>query len=375
VTSLPLESPYSQAPLDLTGSTFRLVELQPRGPTDLIKCRLTTHALPPDCPSFVALSYMWDHISPKDTIELNGTLVLIGHSLWTFLDEMRSQKRFRTYWIDAICIDQSNVQERNHQVQLMKNIYSKAESVSIWLGPADEGSFCIEAMEILRDMENWLDCNGFTLFVRGESGIEQEIILALCQNKYWERMWIFQEVVLACEATIYFGPWNVRLDVLRSMILNMKYSGDGNIPWTGYDETERVRLSLVSNLLLYRSLGLGRSVLHLAMWYCRDRKATYVRDKIYGLLGVMGEDFPGLEVDYRIKLMDLWTKVFAYLCRRTPEQLTPLIIPAEELGKMVAEALDLEISDETIIEFIEAQYALYGKPSELSDTECGDSRQ
>ena len=122
---------------------------------------------------------MWDHMSPKDTIELNGMPIPVGHSLWTFLDEMRSQGRFRTYWIDAICIDQSNVQERNHQVQLMKVIYSQAESVSIWLGPVEEGSLCIEAKEFLGDLDTWPNCEDFSFFAHCESGIESDTFVAL----------------------------------------------------------------------------------------------------------------------------------------------------------------------------------------------------
>lgn len=43
------------------------------------------------------------------------------------------------FWIDAICIDQSNVHEHNHQVDLLKDIYTKATGVYLWLGlEADE---------------------------------------------------------------------------------------------------------------------------------------------------------------------------------------------------------------------------------------------
>jgi hypothetical protein len=376
MTSLSVESPYSQAPLDLTRSTFRLVELQPCSPTELIKCHLTTHALPPDCPPFVALSYTWDHISPKDTIELSGTPFLVGHSLWTFLDEMRSQKKFQTYWIDAICIDQSNVQERNHQVQLMKVIYSQAESISIWLGPVEEGSLCVEAVEFLRDVYDWLVCKGFMTFLRGEPGIEIDTIIALCQNKYWERMWIFQEVVLARVATIYFGPWTIRIDDFYSMVSILKHGDILETPCTTYDGTKRAGLSVVIDLLTYRAVKARETKssksLDYAMRYCMNRKATDVRDRIYGLLGVMEEELSWLEVDYQIIPMDLWTKILAYFCRKRPVESIYRLSSSEYLGWLVAEALELDISKKTIREFIKTQDALYGEPSELSDSEGED---
>lgn len=89
-----MNNPYAQAALDPRGTEFRLVELQPCGPTDIVKCHLSTHPLPPNCPTYVALSYMWDHVSLKDMIELNGVVFEVGHSCWTFLNEMRSQKKF-----------------------------------------------------------------------------------------------------------------------------------------------------------------------------------------------------------------------------------------------------------------------------------------
>ena len=354
MASISVESPYSQAPLDLTGSTFRLVELQPCGPTDLIKCRLTTHPLPPDCPPFVALSYMWDHTSPKDTIELNGMPFSVGHSLWTFLDEMRSRGRFRTYWIDAICIDQSNIYERNHQVQLMKDIYSEAESVSIWLGPVEEGSLCIEAMEFLRDLETWPNGKAFTTLSYGDLGVEHQTIIDLCQNKYWERMWIFQEVVLARVATICFGPWTIRFDAFHSIILNTHPRFRDN----------EVGLSFVGDLIMFIELRRGQAVhLYLAIRYCRTRKVTDIRDRIYGLFGISETRVSTIGVDYQIEPMDLWKKVLAYICQKELASHSTYPPPPALVGEQLAEALELDISAETIREFIETHYALYGKPS------------
>lgn len=70
-------------------------------------------------------------------------------TLWHFLDEMRLSHNFGLYWTDAICIDQSNVQEHKHQVQMMRQIYSRAESVIVWLGAADTTALSNLAMDIL----------------------------------------------------------------------------------------------------------------------------------------------------------------------------------------------------------------------------------
>jgi hypothetical protein len=368
MTAVIFQTPYFQAPLDLTGSSFRLVELQPCSPTDIIKCHLTAHPSPPDCPPFVALSYMWDHTSSKDTIHLNGTPFLVGHSLWTFLNEMRSRDKFQMYWIDAICINQSNIRERNHQVQLMNVIYSQAKSVYIWLGLIEERCLSIEAMEFLKDVDSWHeDSKPYLLLESGKiTSIQHDTIVALCQYKYWDRMWIFQEVVLAREATIYIGPCTMRLVTFQSIIQKLEPSCiesmmpwvEGTTRWAEYDDTERVGLSFVCDLLLYRRRRKFDTTLRHAIQHCRARKATDVRDRIYGLFGVLQARVSSIGVDYHIEPIYLWIKVFAYVCRNEVAVQTPYILSIEQVGERLAEALELEISYETIRKFIETQKAI-----------------
>ncbi len=112
--------PYALAPLDLGQDCIRLVELQPNSDSNLVRCRLRSYTIQRNCPSFIALSYKWDHESPQDCIELNGVQFSVGHSLWTFLNRMRLDGHFDTFWIDALCINQLNILERNHQVQMMR---------------------------------------------------------------------------------------------------------------------------------------------------------------------------------------------------------------------------------------------------------------
>jgi len=53
------------------------------------------------------------------------------------LKHLRLPSRTRTIWVDAICIDQSSMSERNEQVKLMGDIYKLANKVFIWLGQGD----------------------------------------------------------------------------------------------------------------------------------------------------------------------------------------------------------------------------------------------
>lgn len=121
---------YSLAPLELSRRKIRLVELRRNTLSDLPTCVLRSYLVDGPHPPYTALSYAWGSGIHYNDIILNGNSFAVGRNLWHFLDQMRSSDKYGTYWIDAISIDQSNVQERNHQVQMMEQIYNNANSSS-----------------------------------------------------------------------------------------------------------------------------------------------------------------------------------------------------------------------------------------------------
>lgn len=201
---------------------IRLVELLSSSDSANIRCHMRPYVLNDTCPPYVALSYKWDHETPKDTIELNGTRVSVGHSLWAFLNRMRLREIFETFWIDAICINQSDTMERNHQVQMMKSIYSRAQSVSIWLGESEQDSDLDNAMSGLR---SWI-APKYGSRKRSPSRLfyfryYYMKLQSLCNHEYWRRMWIIQEVFHARHATIYCGSRYVNLYALEQLVAHV----------------------------------------------------------------------------------------------------------------------------------------------------------
>jgi hypothetical protein len=83
-----------------------------------------------------ALSYVWGDEKPEHEVLINGSSHFIRHNLYLFLDQARRRARHihLPIWIDAICINQDNTTERNHQVSRMQDIYRGANEVFIWLG-------------------------------------------------------------------------------------------------------------------------------------------------------------------------------------------------------------------------------------------------
>jgi hypothetical protein len=124
---------YRHAPLDHTTASIRLIHLQP----DLSKDGPVEYAISLDTTgaSYTCLSYRWGAPEPNGVIRVDGKLFRVRQNLLDFLHIARQNKdATKVYWIDALCIDQSNVLERNHQIAQMGQIYSSAACVHVWLG-------------------------------------------------------------------------------------------------------------------------------------------------------------------------------------------------------------------------------------------------
>ncbi|KAF3070244.1 hypothetical protein CFAM422_006775 [Trichoderma lentiforme] len=119
---------------------IRVLTLKPsQDPSEPIHISLSVVKLNDD-PSFEALSYCWGDATDKLLIFCDGVPFPVTKNLESALRHLRQTEDERTLWVDAICINQGNIPERNHQVSIMKDIYRKARLVVIWLGDADEDS-------------------------------------------------------------------------------------------------------------------------------------------------------------------------------------------------------------------------------------------
>ena len=118
------------------------------------------------------------------------------------LKALRRQDEDRNLWIDAVCINQDNEDEKNHQVQMMAEIYSRAQRVCIWLGGGDESSrialrFIKKEVLQLRNFDELCDSE--------EASKKWKALLDLMQRPWFSRRWVVQEIALARSAVIYCG--------------------------------------------------------------------------------------------------------------------------------------------------------------------------
>lgn len=116
---------------------------------------------------YEALSYSWGHphMTRAVTVEpregWSGGFLPITSNMDLALRSLRLQDRPRVLWIDAICINQSNLLERNHQVQWMDQVYKKARRVIVYIGEASDSD--AEAVDIFTSIGKAVDVDGSRL--------------------------------------------------------------------------------------------------------------------------------------------------------------------------------------------------------------------
>lgn len=93
-----------------------------------------------ESPEYEALSYCWGDAKEVTSITIDESAINITKNLRSALRHLRNKTATRLLWIDALCIDQHNLDEQMQQVGIMRKIYQNAVRTVIWLGLASQNS-------------------------------------------------------------------------------------------------------------------------------------------------------------------------------------------------------------------------------------------
>jgi hypothetical protein len=119
----------------------RLLRLLPDKIDSRIRCELFDYKFRDKAQlPYEALSYVWGDQQNKKRILVDGGYLDITNNLYEALLRLRDCRKARVLWVDAICINQADVQERANQVGIMPKIYAYASQVIAWLGEAKDRS-------------------------------------------------------------------------------------------------------------------------------------------------------------------------------------------------------------------------------------------
>ncbi|KAF4457612.1 hypothetical protein F53441_485 [Fusarium austroafricanum] len=329
-------------PLDSRRQEIRLLTLHPSESEDEeIRCTLSHVTLDPSddstSPSYEALSYVWGEPDFSEPIVLNEHAFCITPSLRYALSCLRRTEQTRTLWVDALCINQSDIEERAQQVGLMRKIYSNCERDIAWLDPLIGKH--LKSREIYSHpslqtaerhvksgislMEKIAQKNPTTLKQLQDGARDGEFdlssgkqVLFTCVFKnptLWNRLWVMQELSLAPRLTLMCNGAELSWDVLTTLFkdepyidaFHMKVASHLPEYYQSFSEVFVPIKRIEDQRRLLAQTDKQTSRLMDVLVRFREMDSTDPRDKIFGLLGLVTENH-GIKVDYTLSVRQLY---------------------------------------------------------------------
>ncbi|KAL7791541.1 heterokaryon incompatibility domain-containing protein [Trichoderma ceciliae] len=302
-------------------------------------------------PHFGALSYTWATedglVSLSQELLCDGASIKITKNCEAALKRLRRPKEDQVLWVDAVCIDQSSLEERSLQIGLMRQIYSQASWVALWVGDSssavdDESGLPLSdlgmdyihdfAVEIAERTNSGQDpCEGplYQEFIKDRRAFQyfnSEVFAPrvrglwdVFHRNWWKRLWVIQEVALSKDPTLICGskaePFHNLKVVIEALIRSEQ-------PVEVMEFNTRFIASTFHQFHVRHMIetgGMGEisppGIKALRILNAtRNAQASDPRDKIYGILGFFGASgtdpeniFP--EPDYNKTAAELYADV------------------------------------------------------------------
>ena len=334
---------------DALGSrNIRLLNIKPGQGEDIIHLSLCSYPLH-SAPKYIALSYTWGDPKQVSTILCQGKALSVTRNLedalWQLRESQESQDIFAGrafaregnnktpyFWIDAVCINQSDHDEKNHQVRLMWEIYSYADVVVAWLGKQDEtikrGLNLIKQITAIVEKRssgsevrpgnyrNFRITELNNLDLPAPTSPEWDYLFSVLTLPWFSRAWVIQELVAAKMCYFLCGD-----DIIDSSMLL----------WLGEIIEKDKLLSSMRNFK--RNQILGVNVTSLAtlkregkqhdltelLWSTHLFRASDPRDRVFALLNMAHEVTPRTFsnlIDYRLNTYEVLIKTADIILRQ-----------------------------------------------------------
>ncbi|KAH6671045.1 heterokaryon incompatibility protein-domain-containing protein [Halenospora varia] len=342
----PTPLPALYQPLDVSKLEIRVLRILPEvaqeiEPLQVIQC-IMQHVSLDEKPVYHALSYTWQDdtlgesfkssdmsgssIKIQNFVSLNGHKIEVTRNLWVALWHFRhaagyfkdvrnnnvlnqSTIQFSRenhlkdddwLWVDALCINQDDLLERNAQVGRMGRLFEVAKRVHVWLGIATRETSLL--IQLLKRYESIMDSTGlaksmteFESMLRDPSlGDQWGSLVSICCIPYWQRLWIIQEMVLASDIVFQIGPLALSYYPFTGLLRCLSTAeataqatnnyGPASISNTAVSiASYKVRRNVVKEQCPRNQFNIP---FYSLLQDFRQQKCSDPRDLIYGLLGI-----------------------------------------------------------------------------------------
>ena len=304
---------YQYSALDYSGHCVRLLTVlsNSTGDEDAISLKLEDVTLDDVRGEYDAISYTWGPELPQHQVWIDGEPLDVRSNIWHFLQHYRRSRCGSVrLWVDSICINQRDIEEKNHQVAHMRHVYSQARRVLIWLDIVSQqslfGKLCVlelyagsraggPELHLSHDMFRPYHQREAEARRRGMQSLLMDELDAISKHCYWQRVWILQEVLLASDVFVVLGE-----HLVNATFTDKKggFCSRDHSFWTWLNED-------AADLLRQKGTSFNP---WLSIWYPLEKwhksQCQDVRDKVYGLLGLTkgAETFT---IDYRCEVEEL----------------------------------------------------------------------
>lgn len=358
----PLLDPAAQLRLLKVSSSRNTRDVQEHLHCDITVCNINTK------PRYIAVSYTWGDPDDTKTITVDGKLLTVRSNCWYVLWQACINNISSLLWIDAICINQCDNEEKSLQVAMMGSIYRNAEQVNVCLGPHSNNSrLLLDAAEehahfvedklqsyrtsgelsaileplqrrgrvkaglpetaevltmslfsqsvravLLAEMQTQED---FSRFSRESLEALTEARYCLTERAYFTRLWICQEILLGRRAILMVGDTIVNfehlLDFESDIVGYCLRQKEGPHSGIEFDASQEF-LSIVNIRNGWSLAGMGLLELTdiFSRFQCFD-----VRYRIFGMLGMVNwQGYPPMIPDYNKTAFDIGIEAISYMC-------------------------------------------------------------
>jgi hypothetical protein len=303
-----------------------------------------------------AISYVWGSAPALVTVKCNGKPLLVTSTALDMLHCLhlhQTNTTTRKIWIDAICINQTDEEEKGTQIPLMREIYSRARTVVVWMGhsTSETDIFFTEFQEMRDKLKTWkakydadLDCPKPD---REERPCQEEAFWSglsrLLGNEWFRRLWTYQEVILPSTATLLCGElwadFDEFVDFLFDGWFDSNYSGRVSTITLGTNDTSGLHTCYA--IKFWRGLDARNGVAKEIDAYStgvelnglRGRRVKEPIDRVWAIVGLLEGDLRdrlNSQVDYSAQGRDEYWKtwiMFAKALMNEPGGMGILQIP------------------------------------------------
>ncbi|KAH7380061.1 heterokaryon incompatibility protein-domain-containing protein [Pyrenochaeta sp. MPI-SDFR-AT-0127] len=294
---------FEYKPLSDKPDSIRLLEVLPGVGTEPFRCRLIDGQW--STSKYEALSYTWNcEFGRGRRFSIEDRVMGVSPTLSRALAYLRDERCVRTLWIDAVCINQRDIAEKNSQVRQMQEIYQHAQQVVVWLDVDSWAKPAFDSIQVAFDLikqsldRSETDKNN----VWNSNGPWIETLNMVFRLPYWDRMWIIQEVASNRNVTVQCRHCTLPWESVCRLIALAPSSRYLDFPDGLQEFVQRVE-----NIRDVSSPDPKHGLLAFTHDF-RYSMASEPKDRLYALRGLIKspQNLPNIDVDYAKPAMVLW---------------------------------------------------------------------